>query len=114
MIDIDSLTVKQLREIQAMCGAAKSKPEASPYVIGTAYLIRTVTHYLTGRVTAVTRQEVVLEDSAWVADTGRFHEALKTGVVSEVEPFPDGSVIVGRGAIVDAVPWTHKLPRAVK
>jgi hypothetical protein len=44
-----------------------------------------------------------LEDAAWIADTGRFADALKSGKFNEVEPFPDGQVIVGRGAIIDAI-----------
>lgn len=79
--------------------------------IGGKYLIRTVTHYLTGEVVAVHPQEVVIRDAAWVADTGRFATALREGTLSEVEPYPDGEVVIGRGAIVDAAAWTHPLPR---
>ena len=73
-----------------------------PYKIGAVYLIRTVTMIDTGRLVAVTEQELVLEDAAWIADTGRFHDALKKVEFNEVEPFMDGKVIVGRGAIIDA------------
>jgi hypothetical protein len=52
---------------------------------------------------AVTPQELVIEDAAWIADTGRFADAVKKAEFGEVEPFPDGRVIVGRGAIIDAV-----------
>ncbi|MUO84022.1 hypothetical protein [Agrobacterium vitis] len=76
---------------------------ASAFEIGGNYLIRTVTMIDTGRVVAVNEQEIVLEDAAWIADTGRFATALKTGDFSEVEPFPSGQVIIGRGAIIDAV-----------
>jgi len=71
--------------------------------IGEFYLIRTVTMFNTGRLIAVTDQELVLEDAAWIADTGRFAEALTTAEFKEVEPFPKGEVIVGRGAVIDAV-----------
>lgn len=84
------------------------------YKIGKPYLIRTVTHYYTGKLVAVTDQELLLEDAAWIADTGRFHQAVRDGVLSEVEPYPAGQVIIGRGAIVDAMLWPHKLPREVK
>lgn len=83
------------------------------FEIGKAYLIRTVTHYYTGRLVKITAQELVLEDAAWIADTGRFNECLKTGQLMEVEPFED-SVIVSRGAVVDATAWKHALPRSVK
>ena len=78
--------------------------------VGSAVLIRTVTHYHTGRVVRVDDRFVVLEQAAWVADTGRFADALKTGVLKEVEPYP-GNVAVALGAIVDVCPWPHALPR---
>ncbi|CAK0747926.1 hypothetical protein CCP3SC15_1500015 [Gammaproteobacteria bacterium] len=58
-------------------------------------------------------QERVLEDAAWIADTGRFADCLANGSLSEVEPFV-GPVIICRGAIVDATEWTHELPRSQK
>lgn len=79
-----------------------SKDIAYPYELGAVYLIRTVTMIDTGRVVAATEHEIVLEDAAWIADTGRFANALTSLEFSEVEPFPDGQVIVGRGAVVDA------------
>jgi hypothetical protein len=79
--------------------------------IGKNYLIRTVTMIDTGRLVAVTPQELVLEDAAWIADTGRFAQAISTGSFNEIEPFPDGCrVIIGRAAIIDAVQITT-LPR---
>jgi len=74
-----------------------------PWNIGANYLIRTVTMIDTGRLVEVTPMELVLEDAAWVADTGRFSDALKKSEFSEVEPFPAGRVIIGRGSIIDAV-----------
>jgi hypothetical protein len=90
-------------------------PKSSPagFQVGKAYFIRTVTHYYTGKLRALTDSEIVLSDAAWIADTGRFSEALKTGKLSEVEPFPD-EVVISRGAFVDACEWTHPLPREVK
>lgn len=94
---------------------AKKFDPTNPFEIGAAYLIRTVTMIETGRVVRVTPTEVVLEDAAWIADTGRFADAIRTGDFSEVEPFPDGEVIIGRAAIVDACRLLHKkLPRTQK
>lgn len=83
---------------------------SSPWVVGRSYLIRTVTVYVLGRLVAAYDQELVLEEASWVADTGRFHEALAKGTLSEVEPYPS-CVVVGRGAICDASEWLHNLPR---
>lgn len=94
--------------------ATKKATLDAPYTVGETYFIRTVTHYVTGRMVAVFPAELVLEDACWIADTGRFSVALKTGDLSETEPFPDGYVTIGRGAVIDACRWPHALPRAVK
>lgn len=93
--------------------AAETKKTPHAYEIGKTYFIRTVTFYYTGRLVRVTPQELVLDDAAWIADTGRFSDALKTGALSEVEPYP-GQAIVNRGAVIDVSPWLHALPRERK
>ena len=77
--------------------------ESNPFMeVGKEYFIRTVTHYFTGRLIWVGDKELVIEDAAWVADTGRFNEFVAGKIVSEVEPFPKGSiVIVARGSLID-------------
>lgn len=85
----------------------------SPWIIGQAYLIRTVTNYWTGRIVSVGHQELVIEDAAWIADTGRFNQADSKGTLSEVEPV-QGQIIIGRGSVIDAIQWKHQLPRTVK
>lgn len=82
-----------------------------PYRIGEAYFIRTVTLYYTGRLVAVHEHELVLEDCAWIACTKRFADTFKEGAFDEVEPFPPGPVVIGRGAIIDACIWPKDLPR---
>lgn len=111
-MDIDSLTVREIKHIQSLL---KPNTETHPYKIGTNYFIRTVTHHLTGKLLRVTSKELVLIDAAWIADNGRFMNFLKDGTPNEVEPFPDGQeVIVGRGSLIDAVEWSHALPRKQK
>lgn len=82
--------------------------------VGERYLIRTVTMIQIGRLIDVYPQELVLEDAAWIADTGQFSVCLETGQVSIAEPWPDGPVIVGRGAVVDACLWPHASFRRLK
>jgi hypothetical protein len=120
-MNIDDLTIADARAIAALFGcalspvAAQKQPEqAHPYKIGDTYLFRTVTMIDVGRLVGVFEHELAMESVSWVADTGRFSEALKTGTLGEVEPFPDGTVIIGRGAIVDGAKWNHTLPRTVK
>lgn len=86
----------------------------SPWNIGSNYIIRTVTMHLTGKLVSVHEHELVLEDAAWIACSKRWATTLTTGEFEEVEPFPSGPVIVGRGAIVDAAVWPHALPRKQK
>lgn len=112
MMDINSLTIGQAREIATLLGQGNVDNSTS-FEIGKPYLIRTVTMINTGRVVKVTHHEVVLEDAAWIADTGRFSVALKTGDFSEVEPFPDGRVILGRASIIDAF-QIASTPRSLK
>jgi hypothetical protein len=83
------------------------------WTIGKNYLIRTVTMIQLGTLVCVTEKEIVLSNACWVADTGRFSEALKTGSLNEVEMFVS-NVIVGRGAIMDATEWLNKLPTQTK
>lgn len=113
--------VKQAAKLGKRTGAAEFQAGyrqleaavADPFVIGKAYLVRTVTMIVTGRVVRVANNLLVLEDAAWIADTGRFSDALKTGALSEIEP-AEGQVFVGLGAIVDVYEWSHKLPREQK
>jgi hypothetical protein len=100
---IDELTIGEAKALAAMFGKCEVTSYNSHWEIGKTYLIRTVTMIDTGRLVAVTPQELVLEDAAWIADTGRFADALEKCEFNEVEPFPEGRVIVGRGALVDAV-----------
>ena len=76
--------------------------DSGPYQIGKAYHIRTVTMALHGKLVAVTPSEIVLRDAAWIADSGRFSEYLDGKEPNEIEPFPSGDVIIGRGSIIDA------------
>ena len=83
------------------------------FEIGKAYFIRTVTYHTTGRVTDVIDGFVELEDAAWIADSGRWTQAINEGILSEVEPV-DGKVWINSGSIVDVCEWRHPLPREQK
>lgn len=83
----------------------------SAYTVDSVLFIRTVTYHYIGRVVAVYDHELVLESAVWVADSGRFGAALETGRLAEWEVYPEGPVVINRGAIVDAARWSHKIPR---
>lgn len=85
--------------------------------VGKSYIVRTVTSHqtrlYTGKLKVVTDSDIVLADAAWIADSGRWADALSKGTLKEVEPYP-GEVIISRAAIVDASEWKHPLPREQK
>jgi len=112
-MDIDELKLGQIKEIRSLFPAVPAVVSSHPYELGANYLLRTVTMINTGRLVAVTEKELVLEDASWIADTGRFADALISCEFHEVEPFPEGQVIISRGALVDAVKIAS-LPRSQK
>lgn len=112
-MNIEELTLKQIREISILVGYNKQN-DSHPWEINKNYFIRTVTHHLTGQLIAVHDKELVLLNAAWIADDGRFSEAIKSESFSEVEPFPENrKVIVGRGSILDATE-IKTLPMSLK
>lgn len=71
-----------------------NEKEGSAYDIGGLYMFRTVTHIITGRLVSVHKDGMRVTDAAWIADTGRFTQAVASGDFSEVEPYPDGCIVV--------------------
>ena len=112
-MDISTLTIADIEKIKSLFNGSSCSAADHPYCVGEKVLIRTVTHYTVGRIKAVYRHEIVLDGASWVADTGRFHDALVSGELKEIEPFPN-FVIVARGAIVDCTLWPHELPNKQK
>jgi len=115
-MDIETLTLKQIRELQELLSVRKAQENNSHWKIGQAYLIRTVTHYLTGRLIAVAEKELVIGEAAWIADTKQFSNCLREGFSAdaEIEAIPDGEAIIGRSALIDAYVWSHPLPRVTQ
>ena len=111
---------KELEELEQLENKVKEKKSTIeyrkldlPFKIGEAYFIRTVTYFATGRVKTIVGQFLILEDAAWIADTGRFSDAIAKGVMNEIEPV-EVDMFVNTSSITDAFPWSHKLPREKK
>jgi hypothetical protein len=109
-ININDLTLGQIKEIQAMTSTSvvslESK-QSSPFQVGQKWLFRTVTHIDIGEIIAIHGELVVLKDAAWIPDTGRFNEALKDqSKFNEVEPYND-ICVVNTSALIDATPVTE-------
>ena len=105
---MDKLTL-----IKALLSENDSTQKEVPFEIGKAYFIRTATYHCTGRVKKIIGQFLILENAAWIADSGRFNEAINEGKLNEVEPV-NCKVFVNVNAITDAFEWVKKLPREVK
>jgi len=86
-----------------------------PFKIGQKYFIRTVTYHLIGEVECILGQFLIFKKGtvSWVADSGRFMQAINDGLLKEVEPV---KVIAGVNidSIVDYYEWAHALPREQK
>ena len=83
-----------------------------PFKIGRNYLIRTVTMIYTGKLEAVYDKELVISSAAWIAETKRWADSVKSGEFNEVEPYPEKELVtIGRGAILDAIPVKWDLPK---
>ncbi len=112
-MNIEELTIKQVREISAFL--QPNKNEQHFFEIGKNYIIRTVTMIYTGKLVDVGEQEIVVINAAWIPETERFSQFVENGLVRECEPYPEGRrVIIGRGSIVDAVVLEKDLPRIQK
>lgn len=79
---------------------------------GKKLFIRTVTYHLVGKVESVADGFIKLSGASWIADSGRFSNAINQGTLSEVEPV--GEAYVNLGSIVDMFPWSHGLPTQQK
>lgn len=123
-MDIENLRIRELRDLRAQIDALINPQPTQPtvttampehaYPVGKNVFIRTVTMHYTGKLQRVTAGELVLIDAAWIAESGRFATALKTGSLSEVEPFPDGEVVILRDGVIEVSAWRHALPREQK
>ncbi len=77
--------------------------------VGDAVFVRCAVFHYTGRVKSIANGAVELVEAAWIADSGRWHDALMTGKLLEVEPEPHG-ISIPLQSICDWRPWQHELP----
>ena len=80
--------------------------------VGRCWFIRTVTFHTVGLAVKRVGIFLVLKNASWVADSGRFTDALKTGELNEVELVDD--VLINMNSIVDVFEWRHPLPNKQK
>jgi len=113
-MNIEDLTLKQIREIQALSTPANS-PTHSNYPVGKNVIVRTVTMIYTGNLQSVTDSDLILVDCSWIPETDRFMQFVAEGKVKECEPYPQGLLVyINRGALLDMCELTATLPRSQK
>jgi len=83
-------------------------------LIGKKFLFRLVTYHIVGKVQKQIKgtRILILSNASWVADSGRFMQAIRDGILNEVEPV--GPALINLDAMVDAFPWNHDLPKEQK
>ena len=81
-------------------------------LIGGKYFFRTVTYHLIGEVKNRIANFLLLEDAIWVADSGRFMQAIQNGELGEYEEV--GKAYVNLNSVTDFIPWIHKIPKGQK
>lgn len=106
-IEISDETWEKVKDIVAEDDESYEVSEIDDFV-GKKVFIRTVTYHLTGEIVGKVGHFFHLRKAAWIADSGRFMEAIKNGVLSEVEPV--GEAWVNINSITDMFPWKHSLP----
>ncbi len=79
---------------------------------GSTYFIRTVTYHWIGTVMHDDGDRwVTLRNATWVADSGRFADAIKDAAkLNELEPV-ETPVLINRDTIVDVVELNYEPPR---
>lgn len=80
--------------------------------VGKKIFVRTVTYHLVGKVEKIVGNLVFLSSASWVADSGRFMNAIKNGELDEVEPVGDWFFNIN--TMVDGGFWKHDLPKDQK
>ena len=81
-------------------------------LVGKRFFFRTVTYHLVGEVTGRIGNFLRLENASWIADSGRFMNAIVDGTLKEIEPV--GVAWINLDTVTDFFPWKHPLPEDQK
>lgn len=102
MITVNGIEYFEKSEIQTESGKIGDKAH-SFLEIGKPYLFRSVTMIYTGRLKAISEQEFLITEAAWIPDTERWMDAVTKSSFKEVEPYGEKPVVLGRGGLLDVV-----------
>ena len=81
-------------------------------LIGKKIFFRTVTYHILGKVEKIIGNTIELSTASWIADSGRFMNAIQDGTLDEVEPL--GKWFINFNTVTDFGIWKHKLPTEQK
>jgi len=84
--------------------------DQSTFKVGERWVFRSVTHYNVGTITKVDSNFITLEQALWVANTGEYDDFLVDGKIERYKAYP-GKVVINLGALCDAAPFDHDLPK---
>ena len=112
VVKLQELT-EEAKELEECSENEIGDDSSLPFKVGKAYFFRTVTYHLTGKVKAVKGNFLVLKEAAWIADSGRFSQAINDGTLDEVEPVKV-NVMLNLSSITDAFEWKHPMPKDQK
>lgn len=73
--------------------------------------VRTVTYHTLGRLERIENGFLILSNSSWVADTGRFGKFITEGISSDAQiEYTGKTIFINMASIVDIYEWEHDLP----
>ena len=104
-LEVSDETYEKIKE---QLGVGDREINSYEDLVGGKFYFRTVTYHLTGEVKKIVGRFAYLKMAAWIADSGRFQQAIKDGTLNEVEPV--GDAFINLDTVTDFFPWTHKLP----
>lgn len=102
--------IEAIKELEKLQNVAKTHP----FEVGKKYFIRAVTYHCILEVQEIVGNFLISDNIVWVADSGRFQQAIENGEMNEVEPIRgiQGGVCIN--TIVDFWEWNHNIPSLQK
>lgn len=99
---MEALTINGIKYVpeSSLMTTDLSQSDITFLVIGKIYLFRTVTMIYLGRIKAMTKTELLLEECAWIPETERWAQCVAHGKFKEVEPYTN-DVILFKAALLD-------------
>lgn len=117
-LELSEQAIKELSS-QLCAGHPSTEPLLTSLqgLVGRNMFFRAVTYHMVGKVKGIVSAGpgliiAQMESATWVADSGRFMQAIKDGTLSEVEPV--GDAYLNLCTVVDFFPWNHPLPTQQK